>query len=581
MCNLNRIIILLTLTSFTALANEAADIIYTNANVRTMNETQPRAEAVAIKGNKIVMVGSAVNAKSLIGTDTQVIDLKGKTVLPGFISTHDHLIASRWTTSGVQIYDATSKAEALAKIKAYAEANPDHKVIKGVGWDKNMLEGMPIATDLDKAVPNRPAIILDNTIHDAWLNSAALEAGNVTKDTPDAVPGVTYWVRDDDGNPTGAAIEIQWFQSYIDIGAWDPDAMIPESADYLLNLAARNGTTMVLVPGIVTPNIKDVHGGMEKDFVTAMDILQEWADADKLPLRVQAQPFFKTPVGDPHRFVDFGARMKQKYNSDILRTRSLKIHPEGNTVAGTAPFVDPYKNQPTHRGKFNVQPETTMAIVTKAAKAGLDVFIHTDGDRSSRAAVDAILEARKINPDSRSALHHAIWVHPDDQKRIIENQIPVNSTPSFTNTFGGGKLDNERMIGYPRIDTSLGRYAHFARNGVKVSISADVPSTSPTMQAPLFVVDGATTGIDISNPNNTEVFPPNWQPMTIHQAMRAITIDAAWMLAMEDKVGSLEVNKYADLVILESDPYDAKPGTAHQIPLLMTVMNGRVTHEAQ
>ncbi|WP_165398954.1 amidohydrolase family protein [Shewanella maritima] len=114
-----------------------------------------------------------------------------------------------------------------------------------------------------------------------------------------------------------------------------------------------------------------------------------------------------------------------------------------------------------------------------------------------------------------------------------------------------------------------------------MGISADVPSTSPTMQAPLFVVDGATTGLDISDPKNTEVFPPNWEPMTIHQAMRAITIDAAWMLNMEDKIGSLEVGKYADFVVLESDPYEAKPGTAHQISLLMTVMDGRVTHKVQ
>ncbi|GLP96400.1 amidohydrolase [Paraferrimonas sedimenticola] len=568
-------------TSFANAAADVADYIYTNANVRTMSDAQPRAEAVAIKDNKIVFVGSAVEAKAFAGPKTQVTDLKGQTVLPGFVSTHDHLIASQWTTLGVQLYDATDKADALAKIKAYAEANPNNKVITGIGWDKNMLEGLPVATDLDKAVADRPAIILDNTIHDAWLNTAALKAANITKDTKDAVPGVTYWERDEEGNPTGAAIEIQWFQAYIDMGAWDPDSMIPESAEYLLNLAASNGTTLVLVPGIITPNIKDVHGGMERDFETAMDILQDWANKDKLPLRVQAQPFFKTPVGDPQRFVDFGERMSKKFNSDLLRTRSLKIHPEGNTVAGTAPFIDPYKNQPDHRGAFNVQPETTMAIVTKAAKVGLDVFIHTDGDRSSRAAVDAILAARKIDADNRSALHHAIWVHPDDQKRIIDNKIPINSTPSFTNTFGGGKLDNERMIGYPRIDTSLGRYAHFARNGVKVGISADVPSTSPEMQGPLFVLDGATTGLDISTPDNKEVFPPNWKPMTVHEAMRAITIDAAWMLKMDDKVGSLEVGKYADLVVLASDPYEAKLGTAHQIPVLKTIMNGRITHQAK
>ena len=553
-----------------------ADYVFTNGNIHTMDEANPKAQAVAVSGNKIVMVGSDSDAKAHIGPQTNVINLNGKTLTPGFVSTHDHLIASAWTSSGVQIYDAKDKADALARIKAYAEQNPDDKVVKGIGWDKNMLGGLPLATDLDKAVPDRPAIILDNTIHDAWLNTAALKAANVTKDSPDTVPGVTYWERDKDGNPTGAAIEIQWFESYIKMGAWEPDTMIPESAEYLLNLAASNGTTLVSVPGIVTPNIKDVHGGMEQDFETAMDILAEWEKEGGLPLRVQALPMFKSTTGDPQKFVDFGVKMRNKYNSDLLRVRSLKIHPEGNTVAGTAPFLDPYKNSDS-RGQFNVEPEVTMAILTKAAKADLDVHVHTDGDRSTRAALDAMIAARKIDPDNRSTLHHLIWSHPDDQKRIIDNKIPVNATPSFTNTFGGGKLDNERVIGYPRITTPLGRYAYLAKQGVNVSISADVPSTAPAMQGPLFVMDGAATGLDLTDPKSTR-FPENFTPISVHEAMRAMTIDAAWQLEMEDKVGSIEVGKLADLVVLEADPYTTKPGMIKDIGVVMTMMDGRITH---
>ena len=152
---------------------------------------------------------------------------------------------------------------------------------------------------------------------------------------------MTYWERDADGNPTGVAIEIQWFQAYIDMGAWEPETMIPESSKVLHDLAARNGTTTILVPGIVTPNIKDVHGGMEADFKEAMLMLREWEQNDSLKVRIQAQPMFKTTEGDPQRFVDFGASMSEIYDTDLLRVQSLKIHPEGNTVAGTAPFIEP------------------------------------------------------------------------------------------------------------------------------------------------------------------------------------------------------------------------------------------------
>jgi hypothetical protein len=556
--------------------SKGATYVFTNARVYTVNPNQVWAEAVAVTGNKISYVGDDKGVKEYIGKDTKVIDLKGKMILPGFVSGHDHLIASAWTNLGVQIYDAKDRADALAKIKAYAEANPDTKVIQGIGWDKNMLNGLPTAKELDEAVPDRPAFILDNTIHDAWVNTATLKAANITKDTPDTVPGVTYWVRDEEGNPTGIAIEIQWFEAY-GVIAWDPDNMIRESAEYLHGIAASNGTTTFLNPGVVTPNIKDVHDGMEKDFEAAMALLHEWEKDNTLKLRTFAQPMFKSATGDPQRFVDFGVKMNGKYNSDKLMVNSLKIHPEGNTVAGTAPFVEPYKDS-DNMGTFNVEPETTMAIVTKAADAGLDVFIHTDGDRSSRAAVDAILIARESHPDNRSALHHAIWVHPDDQKRIIDNKIPVNATPNFYNTFGGGDKDNMRLIGKERVNSSLGRYPYFARNGVPVSISADVPSTPPSMQGPLFVVACATTLRDASNPESTP-FPLNRTPMTVEEAIRAITIDPAWQLQMDDKIGSIEVGKLADLVILEKSPFDVEPFQIKDINVITTMMDGNVTYK--
>lgn len=559
-------------------ADEIADSVFTNGKIYTVNEDQPWAEAVAVKGNKIVFVGSTEDAQAYIGEATETTDLAGKTMMPGFVSAHDHLIASAWTSLGVSIYEAKDRDEALEMIKVYAEANPDRKVIQGIGWDTNMLGGYPTAKDLDTAVPNRPAFILDNTIHDAWLNTAALKAAGITKDTPDTVPGVTFWMRDADGNPTGIAIEIQWFEAYGEV-AWDPENMIKESAESLYTIGSRNGTTTFLCPGIVTPNIKDVHDGMEKDFVVAMDLLKEWEDNGTLKMRTVAAPMYKTAVGDTQKFVDFGAKMKERYNTEKLMVTSLKIHPEGNTVAGTAPHIENYPGTDSN-GSFNVQPEETMAIVTKAAEVGLDVMVHTDGDRSSRAAVDAFLAAREIDPENRSALHHAIYVHPDDQQRIIDNKIPVNSTPNFTNTFGNGDKDNIRIRGEEQVNSSLGRYPHFARNGVKVSISADVPSTPQSMQGPLFVLQCAVT---LKNAADSEAraFPENRTPMTLEEAIRAITIDAAWQLRMEDIIGSIEVGKLADLVILEESPYEVDKSKLKDIKVVATIMDGQYTYQSQ
>jgi len=190
-------------------AVEAADFVFINGKVYTVNELQPWAEAVAVTGNEIVYVGDAAGAEARVGEGTERIDLGGKTMLPGFVSTHDHLIASAWMTYGVQLFDLETKADVLARIREYAEANPDEKVIKGVGWSAGKFGGNPTAKELDQAVSDRPAIILDFTVHDGWLNTRAMEMANVTRDTPDGLPGVTYWLRDQEGNPTGAAWQIR------------------------------------------------------------------------------------------------------------------------------------------------------------------------------------------------------------------------------------------------------------------------------------------------------------------------------------------------------------------------------------
>ena len=568
---------LLAISSTTVVLAEPADTIFTNGKIYTVNPNEPWAEAVAVKGNKIVYVGDSAGVARFVGKDTKKIDVTGKTIFPGFVSTHDHLIASAWTNSGVQLFDLQTKEEVLKRIKEWAEEHPDEKVIKGIGWSAGKFGGRPTAKELDQAVSDRPAIILDFTVHDGWLNSKAMEIAKITKDTPDTLPKVTYWERDKDGNPTGTAIEGQWMGAYIAVGAWEPEKMIRESTDKLMGIAASNGTTTFLNPGIVTPNMKDTHGGMEKDFEIALAMLHDMEQKGELKLRTFPQPFFKAKKGDPQRFVDFGVRMREKYNSDMLRVQSLKVHPEGNWNAEVAPFLEPYESG--NQGVFNVDPETTAAIVLAAAKVGLDVFSHSDSDGTARAMVDAILASRNAGYFSRSALHHATWIHPDDVKRIIGNRIPINTTPNFSNDFSDTDKDAYRALGKKRTHTEFGRYPELVRAGVSVSLSADVPSTPPDMQAPLFVVQGAVTLMNPDDPKS-KPFPPGIEPMNLEQAIRGFTIEAAWQLRMEDKIGSLEVGKYADLVVLDKNPFDVDLKKLSEINVLKTMMNGEFTYEA-
>lgn len=507
-----------------------------------------------------------------------MIDLDGRTMMPGFVSAHDHLISSNWTNAGVNLFSAETIEECLKLIKEYAEANPDHKVIKGIGWNVLNFGGVhPTAKQLDTAVPDRPAIILDFTIHDAWLNTKALNMANITKETPDAVPGVTYWVRDDQGNPTGCAIEIQWMQAYNDVGAWEPKKMMKESADKLLTIAASNGTTTFLNPGVITPNIKDVHGGMETDFMAAMEMLTEMEKKGELNLRVNALPFFKSPDGDPKKFVAFAKKMSKKYNTDKIRVQSVKIHPEGNSTSAVAPFLESYSHKDT-KGAFNVKPEVTRAIFLEANKAGLDVMIHTDGDASTRAAVDAFeASVRAGYTERRNALHHLVWTHPDDYKRLVDLKIPVNATPNFSLDWTGQGKTFTEYLGLERVKTELGRYSDLVRAGNHVSIAADVPSTMPDMQGALYLIQAATTLMDPGS-KDVKPFPPGRKPITVEQAIRAVTIEPAWQMHMEDRIGTIEVGKYADLVVLEKSPFDVELTDIADIDVLATMMDGKFTY---
>jgi predicted amidohydrolase YtcJ len=555
---------------------QAADYVFTGGKVYTVNEKQPWAGAVAVKGNKIVYVGDAAGAKEFVGKDTKTIDTTGKVVMPGFVDAHDHLIGSGWTSKGVHLFDGKNKEDYIAIVKKYADEHPDLKRIVGIGWSTGTYGGRPTAKDLDKAVPDRPALILDFTAHDAWLNTKAMEIAGVTKDSPDDQKDVIYWVRDKDGTPTGTGVEGQWMEAYVAIGAWDPDKIINETIDKLHGIAASNGVTTYLNPGIVTPNMKDTNGKMQDDMKAAMENLSKRENAGTLKLRTFVLPFFKRPNADIEQVMAFMEEMRKKYNGEKLFVRQVKIHPEANWNVELAPMLEPY--QSGKKGVFGIPPDKIKEIMVAAAKHGFDSVIHTDSTGTSRAGIDGILAAREVDPNNRSALHHATWLTPEDQKRVIDNKIPINSTPNFTNDWSGTDKDALTYLGEKRTMANFGKYPDFARAGVKVSLGPDLPSTPPTMQAPLFVIQGAVTMKDPANPK-AKAFPPNVKPMSIEQAVRAMTIDAAWQLHLEDKIGSLEVGKLADVVVLDGNPFEADKMKIQDIKVSQTMMDGNFTFD--
>ena len=567
--------------SLVVYAADPADFVFIGGKVYTVNEKQPWAEAVAVKGNKIIYVGDTEGAEAFVGAGTEQHDLAGRMLLPGFFSAHEHLIASGWMNLGVQLGGAEAKEDYLKLIKEYADANPDEKFIRGIGWNATLMGDPPTAADLDAIVRDRPVMLLDYTIHDMWLNSKAMEMGGVNKDTPDPVPGLTYWVRNDKGNPTGYAKEFAWMEAFITAGAWEPESMMSASQKKLYDMAASFGYTGYINQGLVTPNIKNLDRHYE-DQRAALKMLDDLRKEGKLKLRTFLQVLYKNEKSPIYDLIKYAIKLREEYQSDLIGISGIKVHPEGVHTSHASVMLKPWADQPDKVAKRGVSAERTDEVVMAANKAGFDVSVHVDGSKTIRDTIDSYIKAKKAGfTGARNSLQHFAVVHPDDMKRVIEHKIPVNYTPIWATTWSGGFDGAMQILGKERVIQMFQQIRTSVDGGTHVSIAADVPSTSAELMGALTQCEAAVTRRNPANPEDGRIFPPMSQALTLEQCLYAVTMGGAYEARMETKVGSIEVGKYADLVILEKNLFDVAPEDIAEVKIEATMMDGHFTYRAR
>ena len=565
------------LVSSTALYAQAADLVFTNASVLTMNDDAPTAQAVAVTGNQISYVGDVAGAEALIGDNTEVLDLGGDTLLPGFVSGHDHIVASGWTSRGVSLFGIETLEEALAAVKEYADANPDEELILGYGFNQVAYGGWPTKEDLDSVVPDRPAFILDFTIHDVWMNSKAFEAGQVSPDEEDQVPGVMFWQRDAEGNQTGIGIEFQWAAAFRNAGAWDPAGEIPDIQKNLYDQAVKTGITAVHVPLMAMPTVTDL-SLVKDDEKLALAHLHELEKNGELTIRTFVATGFKDPTATADEIVEHTLELREQYDSDMLRIWGIKIHPEGNWSSKTAWMLDDYADGSATRGAAAIEGPMITSVYLQANQNGLPVGTHVDGSQTVRNTVEAIMTARGAGYDvPNNLLHHYFWVSDQDHETVIENEIMVNTTPLFHVDWEAQDVNALDLLGRAKVEAIFARYSSLMALGHNVSISSDVPSAPIDLIGPLLNVEIAMTLQDPLNPDS-KPFPLSRKPASLEESLKAVTIYPAAQQAMEDKIGSIEVGKYADLVVLDQDITAVEPREISNIKVLGTLMDGRFTH---
>jgi predicted amidohydrolase YtcJ len=545
-------VLAITSACITNMPTQEVTLAIVNARVWTANPKQPWASGVAISGDRIVAVGTSAEVSKLAksGSSARVIDAGGALVTPGFIDSHVHFVDGGFRLASVQLRDARTRAEFIARIKAFAETLPAGTWITGGDWDHTHWGGeLPTRAWIDSVTPRNPVWVSRLDGHMALANTLAMTAGKVTRETPD-VDGGTI-VRDAAGEPTGIFKDNA--QSYV--GRAEPD----QSAE-MLDRALAAAMKYVAEQGVTS-----VHNmGSFQDLAT----FRRARDNGSLITRIYAV----TPISQWERLRDEVAARGR--GDHWLRIGGLKGFVDGSLGSHTAAMLEPFTDTPTDSG-FLVQSEDRLyRMISGADKAELQLLLHAIGDRAIRTQLDIFERvARENGPrDRRFRIEHAQHIHPADISRFAKLGVIASMQPYHAIDDGRWA---EKVIGPERSRTTYAFRSLLDANA-RVAFGSDWFVAPPT---PLEGIYAAVTRRTLDDRN-----PDGWVPeqkINVEEALRAYTIDAAHA-SFEDSVkGSIERGKLADLVILDSDITNIPPAAIREARVTRTIVGGRVVFGAQ
>jgi len=532
----------------------ANTIIY-NTNVYTVDEDLPHAQALVIENEKIIYIGKSTNALAFQTEDSTLIDAKNRFIMPGLIDSHTHTaLAALLFNTGVNLYKAKGKKAILEKIKAYKETHPDLSLYTGVGFYPYAFgPNGPTKEILDEIFPDTKAFFISNNGHQAWANSMTLDYLGINKSTPDPLPNVHYYVRNTKGEPTGFMIEGEAFWPHLkSLGIGKKETFKKVLHDFLPQFSAL-GVTAIYDASIAS---------LEESAYAALNELE---DEKKLDLRYLASHFILS-TKDAKQASQELKRLQSIYNNELFQVSSIK-------------FI----NDNSDDDNFGIQfkEEALSKYLVPILKADQDLMIHTTQDSSIHQALNAISTVKKELPGSTSriTLAHVNMVRDTDFKRFKELDIVANIQPFDAQ--GGGYYEYRYVLYGDKWENKLARYRHFFDEGVRVSASSDYPACNKPLQkcSPFHGIQIGMTRQKIGAIADQEVLASADERLSLEQSIRAYTINGAYQLHLEDKIGSLEVGKEADLIILDRNPFETRTEDIHMIQVLQTFIKGKSIYE--
>ena len=544
------------------LQSSQVDVLIRNARVYTVNDSQPWAEAVAIRGDRIVWLGSDAEADQWYGGRTRVIDAEGRLLLPGFIDSHNHIRFGNDPNS-LNLQGAANLREIRDLISEYADANPELAWIGGGGWAYTALpgDGLPRAEYLTGLTDGRPAYFISYDAHTAWLNREAMQAIGLTRDSELAKHDVVV-VDATTGEPTGvvhgvvslgsanAVLNRLWEQFPEEDGLY-------ESLEASLAQALGYGITTIVAP---------------QTSVDGLSTFVQARDSGILKSRLEIALFH--PIGTTEADLVEFAKAREQFDDDQMRVSAIKLYIDDVIEAHTAAMLEPYSDMPEEIGETFYSVVDFNALVARLDAAGNQLFVHAIGDRGIQVALDAFEHAQHVNGkrDSRHQLVHVEVVSPEDIPRFHELGVVACMQPRHAMPGGIGQW--VRAVGPERVQRAL-PWRSLHDTGAVLAFSSDWDVTE---MDPMIGIYTAVTRKSLDgNP------PGGWIPeqtVSLETAIRAYTLDGAYANFADQNRGSIAVGKYADLILLSADLFEIPHREILNTKVVLTMVGGSVVYRA-
>jgi hypothetical protein len=552
---------------------KAADLVLINGNIVTVDKNNPRAEALAVKGDTIVAVGSNKQiGKYIDKKETKIIDLQGKLALPGFNDSHVHFISGGHAFLSVSLDGVTSFDEIQRRVREGIKDKNDGEWITGGGWDQEILPGKkwPAKELIDAVAPDNPVVLSRICGACTLVNSYVLRISGITKDTPDP-PGGAIVKDPGTGEPTGI---LHW--KAMDLikrpqrSDKESHGMNKESARLALKEAARLGVTSVQdLPGSSTVTPPGVLDGKIR-------VLKELLDEGELTVRVYAGVPMTSSPGKIQEYKEW--KQMLAVNDHMLKFGVIKGFIDMTLGSSTALLAEPYKNDPSTSGLMLMTQEELNDIVALYDKENFQLAIHAIGDKGVNIVLNAFEESIKRNGrrDSRHRIEHATVILPGDIPRFNSLGVLGSVQPVFGPSYG----QTVRSFFEDRLGKERARYTNIWRSlaqvDARLAFGADWPVESLN---PMEGIYSAVTRKSIADKTGGAWLQD--ESISLEKAIEFYTLGSAYAAFEEDLKGSLQAGKLADIVVLSRDLFTIPEEEILKTTVVYTILGGKIIYSSE